>query len=554
MDRRSFLKAAGLGAAGVWISSCRHTDSRETATSRPNIILIYADDLDFDQTDVSCYPVERFPCATGQRLAGQLEPLDLPAHWDQPYFIPHNLHTPNLQRLAEEGAHFTRFHITSPMCTPSRYSLLSGRYAGRAKSVKEEYPSDGPANVAWNQRIDRDDPAALAVELGRAGYTTAMFGKWHNGQPPGTKPKEIHRRWKDDPEALKKHLVEGHRRGCEFIMEEVGFDFADRMCFGNADAVGGHNLNWYTEGVLDYLGQDHGKPFFLYFALPVPHGFGGSGEFRKNLRISPVGELDAVPDSMPPIEDAYRRLREAGASDRSITFTWIDDCLGAILDKLESRGLADNTIVIFTSDHQSRGKNACYEGTRVPFLVRWPGRIDPGKKIDDIWANIDVMPTLLEIAGRRVQNVDGESFYRRVTGAAPPRPDRLLLLEATYTKAALKGDHKYIAARPPDELKAEILSAVEDATSPRKCRYDWGGGKYRGRSRGGNRYQNNQYFPHYYDLDQLYDLRTDVFEQFNLADSRPDTLAEMKGELRDLLVDWPHAFGEFTFQSRQQGS
>jgi hypothetical protein len=86
--------------------------------------------------------------------------------------------------------------------------------------------------------------------------------------------------------------------------------------------------------------------------------------------------------------------------------------------------------------------------------------------------------------------------------------------------------------------------SVKKAGSPRACRYDWGGGKYRGRV-GGNAHQANQYFPHYYDLDQLYDLRADVFEQVNLAASRPDAVIKMKDELRDLLVDWPHVFGEF---------
>lgn len=557
MKQNHVLMLAGnMAFAGLFsLAACHNQsgnkqtrqDTADSNTNRPNIIFIYADDLDFDQMEVDCYPHNQYPCFTGAKEAGKLPDHFLPEGWDPVYFED-SLYTPNMDKLSKQGAYFSRFYITSAMSTPSRYSLLTGKYAHKSQSLLEEYPAGTVADIEWNQYLnDKNDN--LAKQLKKAGYYTAIVGKWHNGEPEAALTKDVYNTYKHDSLLLQQKMQEAQQLGCQFLMDEIGFDYATHMSFSNADRAGGHNLPWYTDAVVDFLAQDHEKPFFLYFPLPVPHGFGGGSEFKHDLLLSPAGYLSELPTSQPSIDDVYRRIRENGCSDRSITFTWIDDCLGAVMQKLEDEGLAENTILIFTSDHQSRGKFSCYEGAHVPFMIRWPGVVKPGSHVDDIWANIDIMPTLLEIAAASIPDgLDGQSFLGRLTGETAANPDRALLLETNYGKAVVKGDYKYIANRPPSEV-IELMKADSAAVGNNHDRtVGWDGHQSEhNSSRGlrGVRFTNNQFFKHYFDADQLYNLSEDVFEQSNLAAEQPDKLAEMQEELKKLLTDCPHSFGEF---------
>lgn len=544
----AFLSIVISVAANTHASVSERAEGAATIDSRPNILFIYLDDLDFDQAGLDCYPVAEYPSFGGAKLSPDaMSDIPIPEGWDPPHHLPGTIYTPNLNRLADEGAHLTRFYITSAMCTPSRYSLLTGRYAHRSDTVQEGFPLNVPARIEWNQYLDGDDDT-LAKQLSAQGYTTAIVGKWHNGEPEAAHTPSVYRTYKHDPKLLKEKLLEAQEIGGQFLRDEIGFDFAANMSFDNADKIGGHNLPWHVEAINEFLAQSHEHPFFLYFPLPVPHGWGGGSEFPVDLLDSPAGRLDAIPDIQTPIDELYRRIRKNGASDRSITFTWIDDCIGKVLDALDVHGLRDNTLVIVTSDHQSRGKFSVYEGARVPFLARWPGVIEPGTQIDALAANIDIYPTLLELAGGTpASDLDGVSILPVLRGEEHGDNERTLLLETGYSKAILYQDYKYIANRPPQDIIDKMAADASIHPEPKDRLVGWDGNHAKpDRGLPGVRFSANWLFPHYFDTDQVYNLREDIFEQNNLYGSEPALDIKLRNALTALLQESTHPFGEFT--------
>jgi len=454
-----------------------------------------------------------------------------------PYYESDRMLVPTLDRMAREGAVFERFYMTSPMCTPSRYSLLTGRYASRARSLVEETPyishfDDAPTPegephwIAWNTYFHPSEPS-IAREMAQLGYTTAFIGKWHNGQPDEVSPKFLYESYGDQPEVLQRKLREAQVKGGAFIREQLGFDVTDRLCFDNLDKLGGKNLPWYTEGVLDFISRSHDKPFFLYFAVPLPHGTAAAADYGRKVDplLTPAGRLERAPEVQPSYDDIRRRIREAGASPRSVLTTRIDDMVAAIYARLEEEGLLEDTTVIFTTDHQSRGKSFFYESARVPFLATGPG-ITPGIRVRDLCANIDILPTLMALGGGkpRTQDVDGISFAENLKTSDPIHSGRALLLEAGYGRAVIRGDWKLGLNRPPqfDQVLADIerdQKYIEKHGGEPKV--GWRGG-----SRDDAKNQRTNWlatrgvnlFPWLLAPDQLYNLREDPFEQFNRID------------------------------------
>jgi arylsulfatase A-like enzyme len=221
--------------------------------------------------------------------------------------------------------------------------------------------------------------------------------------------------------------------------------------------------------------------------------------------------------------------------------TWMDDSVGAVLRALDGYGLARNTIVLFISDNPTRGKNTCYEGARVPALVRWPARVRPGARLHSLCANLDIGATLIEAAGGAApadMRLDGRSFLAQLTGAPEPKDwRRHLLLEIHNSRAVVTRRWKYIANRVSPELAAKMRA---EASGPGPRTAFWNGV-------GQNRFNADADFPAYFDADQLYDLDADLYERRNLA-AQPgpsEVLADMKKRLVELLAPLPHTFGEF---------
>jgi len=301
-----------------------------------------------------------------------------------------------------------------------------------------------------------------------------------------------------------------------------------------------------------FIRQNRAKPFLLYVALTVPHAQYTAEWLKGNPLLTPSGVLDRAPDIMPPRDDVFRRLKQAGIDPRNAPATWVDDLVGSILKALEETGTAANTLVIFSSDHQSRGKDTCFESSRVPFVARWPQGIAAGSKVDALTSNIDLLPTFLELAGGgTTAQLDGVSFAPMLKGGARPSNwRRSLLLETSNIRAAVSDEWKYIANRPPESVWRKIEQDAAEALQTGRKRYvalDGMRNPHPGYVNEGIRYSALADFPHYFDRDQLYHLPSDVFEQDNLAGdpSHRRQLREMQDHLGELLARLPHSFAEF---------
>lgn len=560
MNRRQFLTAAGGAAAATVLGRRAHG----AEARRPNVVLFYFDDLDFDEIGV--YDHNAFPSYTGARERGLFKDNMNPwlAYLDSPV-----VHTPHIDSLARDGARFDRFYITSSICTPSRYALLTGRYAGHAPALSQLFPPGTEANLLQNTELLPEE-WSLPKLLKRSGYATGMVGKWHNspwdgpyaGRVKGIAPDADPR----DPEVARK-IRAAYEKGAAYVRESHGFDYAGRLYLQNKEALGipkalqVHNLEWLVEGALEFIDGHHEDPFFLYFASTAPHGWVGSGDFlNADPLATPAGMLEAPPKGMPPREDTARRAREAGAQARLIEATWLDDAVGSVLGRLEELDLTKNTLVFFISDHQNRGKRTCYEANHVPALLRWPGRARAGSKIGKLCANIDVLPTVLDAC--RVNppadlKVDGRSLVPLLAGSGEAPWRDALLLEVAYAKAVVTEGWKYIALRCPEAVRAEMAAAPPntyawDGTATRckqDTRWDKKGDVY-------THYGAHKDFPAYFEADQLYHLDEDPYEQHNLAGdpAQADRLKKMQGLLKGLLAQSPHAFGEFTPGRAQEGN
>ena len=280
------------------------------------------------------------------------------------------LQTPRLDSMAAESVEMTRFYV-SPVCAPTRAALMTGRYNYRT----------GVVDTYLGRAMMAPDEVTIAEILGDSGYRTGIFGKWHLGD-------NYPQRTVD--QGFQASVV--HKGGgIGQPSDPPGSDYFDPILFrdGVQESFEGYCTDVYFDEAIRWIGDGSGEPFFAYIPTNAPH--------------SPY----LVPDS-------YREpYAEQGLSDKDARIygmiTNIDDNVGRLLDHLETQGLSGNTIFIFMTDNGPTTrlyhaglraqKTSVYEGgIRVPFLVRWPDRLEP-RKIDSMGAHIDLTPTLLASAG-----------------------------------------------------------------------------------------------------------------------------------------------------------
>lgn len=305
-----------------------------------------------------------------------------------------DIRTPNLDRLAREGLTFRNFYANSTVCSPTRAALLTGCYPDRVGVpgvIREEAPLD-----SWGWL----SPAAMLLPeaLKKAGYHSAIVGKWHLGTTAPNLPTRrgfdhFHGFLGDMMDDYFTHLRRGHnymRRDEEVIQPQ------------------GHATDLFTEWACEYVldRARSGQPFFLYLAYNAPH---------DPLQPTPAW-LDKVRQRQPGLPE--KRARLLGLIEH------MDDGVGRVLATLDRAGLTTNTLVIFTSDNGGLlsalgnngpyrgGKGEMYEGgLRVPGIARWPGVIRPGTTTDRIVLSMDVFPTVCEAAGAPLASgIDGRSF------------------------------------------------------------------------------------------------------------------------------------------------
>jgi arylsulfatase A-like enzyme len=384
-----------------------------------------------------------------------------------------------MDRLASEGVTFTRAYSATATCAPSRFATLSGRFCSRAEyAIKKTVDTDEDTPVI-NPRCklyggDAMDNVQTTLR-DEAGYATGAFGKWHLTV-------------KSEGLSWENYTL------TQEAAYATGFDTAEGLYYNNFVGTEGnwsHNLEWMTANAVDFIDSaiNEDKPFFMYFAPPVPHSPDILDALELNLTQTPEGILDEAPVSgMPNRSSLFTRASDPTSNDE-VGMMWLDDSLGALMTKLEALGELDNTVVIFQQDHGNSGKNSMSEsGVRIASFVRYPPLLVAGTTSDALISQVDLAPTLYALAEiTSTANVDGFSWLDFAGGAAV-QEETVRFQELGFHRNVVSERYKYIWFSNETALDAAAESA--------SLRY-----------------------PFFFDPEQLYDLEIDPAEQQNLINN-----------------------------------
>jgi arylsulfatase A-like enzyme len=411
MDRRGFLRTAGAAAAAVAAQPVSRLLAAGSKGKRPNVVVILVDDLGYG--DLSSYGAK-------------------------------DLRTPHVDALVRAGMRFDRFYASCPVCSPTRAALLTGRWPPMV-GVPGVIRTHEGSNFGHLAR----DAVLLPQVLKPAGYDTALVGKWHLGLASPNTPNE---RGFDHFHGFLGDMMDDyytHRRHGRNYMRLNGKVIDPK----------GHATDLFTRWAVEYVRGRKGadRPFFLYLAYNAPH--------------TPI---------QPPKDWLEKvRKREPGISLRRAKLVALiehmDDGVGQVVGAIEAAGLADNTLIVFTSDNGGQvgvgasngplrgSKGGLYEGgIRVPACAVWPGRIRPGSRSDRVAATTDLFPTLLAAGGARIRHrIEGRSFLPALLGKDQPAEDRLLFftrreggrMKGRTIEAVRRGDWKLLRSRPGGPLE-----------------------------------------------------------------------------------------------------
>lgn len=457
-------------------------------------------------------------------------------------------HTPAIDALASRGVRFNNALCPASVCTASRFSYLTGQHCGHCTDPLffKENPIDDVYTIHWNLYI-RDGVPTMGSCMRQLGYHTGYFGKWHTGYGYGLLPiPDFDLEQDPDDPATDAKLHQLQRVLCEEV-ERTGFDEAGGIVWGNNEcqpirALRTHHNEWSLEAALNFLDHAPGdKPFLLHYASTCLHGPDHTTCLDVDPRHTPGGTFDGLLDSRASRKHLKPDLEAAGhpVDHETCGLYWLDLQVHAIMEKLEEKGVADNTVVIYCGDHGGEpGKGSCYDtGVRIPFIIHWPGQHEGGRTIEGSIQNIDVLPTLIQIAGGRPSdfgNFDGTSILPVLEGTASETRE-YQFLENGHTRAIRTPKWKLLQWRYPRRiLKALQNGELNEAPNHLDI------------------YRQEQpritraWYPHYFDPDQLYDLENDPAEQHNLAGdpAYAEVLSGMKARLREQLERFAHPFPE----------
>ncbi|MDQ3622031.1 MAG: sulfatase-like hydrolase/transferase [Verrucomicrobiota bacterium] len=365
------------------------------------------------------------------------------------------LKTPNLDRLAAGGTMFTQFYVNGSVCSPSRCAFFTGQYPARHR-IHGHYARKGQNEARGMSHWLEPKTPSVAHAFHDAGYATAHFGKWHLGNDAEGPP-----------------------------ISEYGFDFVGSGEGGagvkkDAPYYRARSTSLFVDEALKFIGEHKGGPFYLQLCTLLPHA-----------------TLNPTPEQMKPFE-RFSASNQPHKSARTIYYASVNDLdqqVGRLLDGLKTMGLAEKTIVIFSSDngpeeifignagHSGVGstgpfrgrKRSLYEGgVRVPYLVSWPGHV-PAGRIDDttVVAGVDQLPTLAKLAGIPLpaeHTLDGEDLSAAWLGRAHARTRPLMwewrfgifgsVLNMSPQLAIRDGDWKLLMN--PDRSRVELYDIPRD--------------------------------------------------------------------------------------------
>lgn len=444
MDRRTFVRTAAASAV-VSLSGQMQPGGQPSRSRTPNVILMICDDL--GSGDLHCYGS--------------------------------SLKTPNLDRMAQEGARFTRFNTSHPICSASRAALLTGRYASRSHTQGAYGPSS-PDGMDLGEKT-------LADIVRTAGYRSMAIGKWHLGYPPQYLPTN---------------------RGFDaYYGVPWSVDMAPLpLLRDTATAVPNANREMltplYTEEAVKFIDASASSPFFLYLAYSYPHDPPtGSPRFRGHSGLGRQG--DAIEE--------------------------IDWSVGEILSAVRRNGVDQNTLLLFTSDHgpwfqgcpgPRRGRKATtFEGgVRIPFIARWAGAIPAGRVIDEWCSSLDVVPTVSSICQAKPSPnpLDGLDISALLTG----KTDHLH--RGTLLYFAVSEKQQVLECARRDNWKLRVSQGTGEIYIN-----DWLGG-----SCGPKR--------HFLLAEpELYNLELDPAESYDAAVDYPDKIRELQRDIETLIPTFP---------------
>jgi len=483
ISRRKFLRDAGLIATTIGTLSAEScsTQTRHKLSNKhkPNIIYILADDLGYG--DLGCYGQKR-------------------------------IKTPNLDKMAAEGMRFTQHYAGSTVCAPSRCALMTGKHTGRC-TVR------GNVDV-----LMKPEEFTIAKILKGAGYSTACIGKWGIGHPPP--PDDPHTAgfdyffgylsmwhahnyypdflWKNGKKVPLKNAV---------MHPEKHYKENQAPLVGLANKKVDYTPDLFTEAALQFIEEQNqpaypkarpsGRPFFLFLSYTIPHANNEAGQFGEHgMEVSDYG-IYKEKDWPEP---------EKG---KAAMISRMDRDIGRIFRKLKQLGIDQNTLVMFSSDngpHKEGGidpdffdsngplkgmKRDLYEGgIRVPMIARWPGRIKAASEFNYVSAFWDMLPTFAELAGAAVpKDIDGISMVSALLSRPQQKHEYLYweFHEGSSKQAVRIGDYKAVRLAPSKPI-------------------------------------------------ELYDLKSDVGEEKNIADQHPQIVAKVKEILSKVRTDediWP---------------
>jgi uncharacterized sulfatase len=462
MNRREFIKSVGFGAvtfalpqftAKTLALGLEPPHGGKDIQLKPNFLFILADDMGWAQ--LGCYG------------------RDGTFRQDSNFYK-----TPNIDRLAGEGMKFTDAYAAAPVCSPTRGSIMTGKYPARLHLTDfipgGHYPYEKLKQPKWKKHLPLKE-ITIAEVLKKAGYKTASFGKWHlsiTKKPPQSEPCNPDKQGFDESLVTYKPATNHNPKN---------------------DA---HNVEIITEKSLEFLKKNKAGPFFLYVTHNTIHTpVLGKDKLVNKYKSKPGSDL---PQNNPVIGAMIEEL---------------DNSVGQLLQKLDELKIADKTIVIFFSDNGGlervakqtplrSGKANLYEGgIRVPLIVRWPGTVMPGGVCTEPVISVDFFPTFLEILGleSRANNpIDGISLLP------------LLKQKGTLNRRAIYWHYPHYHT-----------SSIGPCGAVRKGDYkliEWFDETIRGP---GNSFE-------------LYNLKKDIAEKNNLAKQMPRKTEELK----KILANW----------------
>jgi arylsulfatase A-like enzyme len=406
ISRRGFLQSSFAAAAFSALPRLHDPKGRP-----PNILFILADDLGYG--DLSCY--------------------------GRPDY-----RTPQIDRLAGEGLRFTSNYTAAAVCTPTRVALMTGRYPARLPVGLVEPLAYGDVSVGLPP--EHPTPASL---LKRAGYATALIGKWHLGFLPEHGP-----------------IRHGFDEFYGILSGGVDY-FSHRVPSGKLDLhegnvmvdQAGYMTDLLTDRAVDYIRRRHAAPFYLALHYTAPHWpWEGPGDTAASRRYRSVADT---------VKDRFVKGYADGGSLQvfAAMVRRLDEGVGRVLGALEDAGQSRDTFVVFTSDNggerysynwpASEGKVSLHEGgIRVPAIVRWPGRVPAGRTTDQTVITMDWTATMLalgETSGNPRYPLDGVDLLPLCRGR-PVQFDRTLFWRTQKEEAVRQGGWKYLRCRKDEQL------------------------------------------------------------------------------------------------------